>query len=139
MIPPRTCLLSEQTGSDSLASVLLLARDSVPFPKNFMVSLSNFYHLARSVAVAHTHKRTGRDFYTHMCRNIHVHMGTSLRGNLSICRSTAFFSRNVNFGKRSNFYTHMCANRWVNTVTSLRQNLSICRSTSFLSQDLEFW
>ena len=134
MILLRTCFLSEQTGSDSLASVLLLARDSVPFPKNFMVSLSNFYHLARSVAVAHTHKRTGRDFYTHMCRNIHVYTVTSLRGNLSICRSKAFFSRNLNFGRHSNFCTHMCTNMHVYSVTSLRGNLSICRSTSFLFQ-----
>ena len=70
VIPPRTCLLSEITGSDSLASVLLLARDYVPFPKNFMFSLSNFCHLARSVAIAHTHKRAVRDFYAQMCTNI---------------------------------------------------------------------
>ena len=97
MIPLRTCLLSEITGSDSLASVLLLARDYVPFPKNFMFSLSNFYHLARSVAIAHTHKRTGRDFYAQMCANIRVYTVTSLRGNLSLCRSTSILFQEHEF------------------------------------------
>ena len=103
VIPLRTCLLSEITRFDSLASVLLLARDYVPFPKNFMFSLSNFYHLARSVAIAHTHKQTGRDFYVHMCTNIHVYTVTSLIGNLSICRSTSFLFQEHEFWEALKF------------------------------------
>ena len=67
MILFRMCLLSEITGINSLASVLLLARVYVPFPKTFMYLLSNFHHLARSIPTAHTHKHTGRDFYVHTC------------------------------------------------------------------------
>ena len=90
VISLRTCLLSEITGIKSLASVLLLARVYVPFPKTFMFFLSQFHHLARSIPTAHTHKRTGRDFYVHVCTRMCVYTVTSLRGNLLTCRTTSF-------------------------------------------------
>jgi len=84
VIPLRTCLLSEITGIESLASVLLLARVYVPFSKIFMFLLSNFHHLARSIPEAHTHKHTGRDFYAHVCTHMCVYTVTSLRGNAHV-------------------------------------------------------
>ena len=62
------------------------------------------------------------NFYVHMCTNMRVYAVTSLRGNLSICRSTRFLFQEHEFWQALKFlHAHVHNNARVHSSTPERK------------------
>ena len=103
VIPLRNCSLSEITGIGTLAPVLLMARVCT-FPYDihvFAIQLPSPGFCSVYISYSQAYCQV---LFMHICTHMHVYALTSLRGNLHICRSTNFFSRDINFGKHPTFF-----------------------------------